>query len=1299
MPAFAPRPSFNAWDRNQQIGMALDQPFTFGQTVGENFQQGILDSFGLGSVVRDIAAPAKANDGTGRYAPADGGGFASLFGQKAPDAIDNPSSVDWRAKAAADFQERALTKEQYESSPNFRTEIPWEKGMTEARAAALAGMYDVKQARAHFSEKQPIAAFLGQLGGQALDPINYVPVFGQGVQAAAVARVGGITGRALLSASEAAINTAAFGVATAGIRAKYGDDVSFESITTDIAMSAIIGGIFGAGIGTLARGADRRAMALKNVRPRLETIGNVMQARAVINDAVQGLVTDGEVRLNPNSTSAIERMADQVVERTAGVKSLRDETARVTGSKPGEVVISPSGARVQVRPEVVEASSLIRATGALQVRDRTSAASAAQVEDIALNLDPARLMPNIDASQGAPLVGGDNIIDSGNGRVLAIKRAYEAYPDKAAAYRAALVEAGYADAAGMQQPVLVNRRITELSETARAQFNAELNGPTTARMSAVELAALDREALTPGVMDALDDAPVTAAGNRAFVQRFLANLPQNERGAMLERDGKTLNADGARRIENALVAAAYGDVDAGVLRRFAEATDDNTRAIVGALSDVAGTWARMRGAIKRQEVGAEFDLTPELTQALRLLGRWRDDAAAEKRPVSTVIREGLAQLDMLSGEVSPEAQTFIRMFYADDHFGRAVGRDVLTARLKNIADSTIELGRPSLFGDVLMPTKGEVLTNAQRDEADTFAADGLEPRAQEGDGPSGAEAGGAGGQGAAFEPTFRDLKEDDGTAKAGDTIIVYRLGKSGGELSGRNGGNAEAIAKHWQNIQDGPRSAEGIGDTVVAYAVKLTKEPDSPYTASRNGKPFEAASVGRELKGNGIINYSFPPDGAGWEARTLGEFPIQAIEDDMVARGVEDALLPDFVPLDELTRTLRSVANDRLAGPSPEVAAAPDNTQGIANAFPPPAVAEKVRTAREFVASSPDRSLDETYAVIGAYQDDLDAFGKAAAAENDATWRNPGLKDKAGAAEKMVRKGYESTQELTDLVRGGFEVKSPRDAEAIVDGLRQRYGDILDEGWRMTAVNYFDRKVLVRFDDGTIGEVQLWHPRMYDIKETRGHALYEEARKLEATDPKSPRLDELFAEQRALYASALPTADPSWLPVINGLLGKSQAPGNATRNAASEIGLPESMISTREAEAQPLLDLGTNQPAPSAMTAALPSQSKNAASMFGSDPSRPTAAINATEPMPDPVPDGLVEAAARVGKGEDLRQLAEVHGVKEDGSFTEQGEIDQMRQEGKLTAEDEAEIDAAEQMYADADAWAKSLEVAGRCMI
>lgn len=91
--------------------------------------------------------------------------------------------------------------------------------------------------------------------------------------------------------------------------------------------------------------------------------------------------------------------------------------------------------------------------------------------------------------------------------------------------------------------------------------------------------------------------------------------------------------------------------------------------------------------------------------------------------------------------------------------------------------------------------------------------------------------------------------------------------------------------------------------------------------------------------------------------------------------------------------------------------------------------------------------------------------------------------------------------------------------------------------------------------------------------------------------------------------------------------------------------------------------------------------------------------VNAVEPSPYPVPEGLAEAEARVGKGEDMRQLADVHGVKEDGSFAEEIEIQAMRDAGRLTPEDEAELAAAQQVADDADAYADTLAVAARCVV
>lgn len=713
MAVFAPRPRYQQFNVGEQIALGLDRPFSVTRTLSENFQQGILDSFGLGTAIQELTTPP----------------------------LQDPNPIPFRGETPENYAARkarneaaALSEEEYKASPYFRDELKWEPGMTEDRAAAISKRIDTRNVRAYFSQKQPIAAFLGGFAGQAFDPVNYVPVFGPLARTAAIARFGSIGGRALLSASEAAINTAAFGMLTADVRQSLGNDASFATIVSEIAMSALIGGAFGTAGGIISRGRDvKLRIAEAKARDAIKTVEMQQKAAVAANSAIDSFLNTGDVKLDPTAVAARREVETLVNERTAAPRKLAQETSAVTGNKVGQVVVTPTGRRVAVQPEVVELSSLTHAEGALQVRNRRNAASATQVEEMATTLDPARLMPSIDAGAGAPLVGDDNIIDSGNGRTMAIRRAYENYPEKAAEYRQALIDAGFPEAAEMAQPVLVQRRLTKLSADARAQFNADANTSSTARMSPVELAQMDRAALTDDVMGLLDVGPVTSKANRAFVQRFLAELPTNERTALVDPAGN-LSAEGVRRIENALVAQAYGDVDAGIVRRFAEAVDDNTRSIVGALSDVAGRWAKFRADTKAGVVAPHLDVTPELAEALRRISDWREQAAREKRPVSKVIQEGMAQLDLLSGEISPVAQTFIRMFYQSDAFTQATGRDSLAAMLSDMIESGYELGRPSLFGDALPDVPAvKVLENAIRRNvsADLLTAGDALSRAEE----------------------------------------------------------------------------------------------------------------------------------------------------------------------------------------------------------------------------------------------------------------------------------------------------------------------------------------------------------------------------------------------------------------------------------------------------------------------------------------------------------------------------------------------------------------------------------------
>lgn len=1294
MPTFAPRRTSQQVDRVARVETMMNLPFTLSRNLGEQFQQGIMDSFGLGTVIRNANIPA------GNTAPDMGGPLPN------PVASLGRLAQNVGGMIRQDRPQPSMTEDEYKSSPYYRAEVPFQEGMTEDRAAALALFYDTRKTREYFGQMRPFSTFVGQLAGQALDPINYVPVFGPAAETAAVARMGTIGGRAVLGSVDAAVNTAAFGALTANLRDQFGDDTSWQAMTSEIAISALIGGAFGGVSGIIAntyrgvRGrADRQAEA--KIADQMTDMRSMREARAALGQAVGDLAAGRDVSLTPNAAAAVERIQTAAASAAASARALADQTAQI--AETARVAITPTGSRVEVRPEVVELDDLVNATGALQVRNRGTQASAAQVEQIATELDPARLMPSVDADSGAPIVGEDNVVDSGNGRVMAIRRAAEAYPDRYGAYKKALEGAGY-DLTGFRNPVLISRRLTPLSQEARAQFNAEANAPRAAQMSAVEIAAMDRNALD-GTLDVLDPSPITSAANRAFVQRFLGNLAPSARGALVDGAGN-LNADGARRIENALVAAAYGDVDLGVLRRFAEATDDNTRTIVGAMSDVAGRWAQMRQEVKAGNISPEFDVTVELTDALRLIGRWREQAAREGRPVSVVIKEEMGQLDLLSGEVAPETQVIIAAFYKTNSFTQAAGRDTIADFLRRVVDAAEELGRPQLFGDAGV-ARMEVLRNAAVNE-----------------------------QGNLFTPVGTvDGIEADGGFSRGTPVAADREG--GGQGTGESG---RGQADNADGVE--PLALENLGrvtdDEHEAIEAALEREirAQSPLTpteqraiddgyAYANGGPEMADLIDRGAvpapRDLMLYRGASRADAGGdeWVSLTFSRATARNFsggDDANIASVVIPAGTPVFSPRS-------GISGGEVLVRQSDFAAAVSATDGLIT----PSVGQPValrdlspegqaRAQADFVASQPARSLDELYEVVQSHQDELGRIGAELAEQTGADFRNPGIKKKATSAEKMARKRYDSTSRLTDVVRAGYVVETPDQVDTIIAGLAQRFR-VLDEGWRMTEAGYFDRKAMVQFEDGTIGEVQFWHPDLLKKKDGTGHALYEEMRT--ATDP--ARKMELLDQQRRVYLESLETIGEEWLPIVDQLLDEVSedvariagrpASGNMRSNASAATGRPDSMTSANSTGSQAPPSVTIAQALPSDTAAGRPSQST---SVTARSPVLIDGMPVIVRDMPDAdgrqgtlfagseslLPNDIDDAARRVAKDESLRDLALSHGVDpKTGAFTEAGDIAQLREEGRLTPEDEAELAEADRVFADAEAWGRALDAAVRCIL
>lgn len=185
---------------------------------------------------------------------------------------------------------------------------------------------------------------------------------------------------------------------------------------------------------------------------------------------------------------------------------------------------------------------------------------------------------------------------------------------------------------------------------------------------------------------------------------------------------------------------------------------------------------------------------------------------------------------------------------------------------------------------------------------------------------------------------------------------------------------------------------------------------------------------------------------------------------------------------------------------------------------------------RDWVDASPWQSADDLRDMMAAAKENQDALAEVAglaAREAGAEFKNPGVKmNMERITQKIADRGGRPGA-VTDIVRGGFMVSDPTQPDRIIQRLGEDF-QVIDEGWKVTPAGYFDRTALVRFKDGTIGEIQFWEPSLFKAKMDRGHALYEEWRKL---PPDSPRAEALEKEMAQLYGDTVRGMSPDWKAV------------------------------------------------------------------------------------------------------------------------------------------------------------------------
>lgn len=259
-------------------------------------------------------------------------------------------------------------------------------------------------------------------------------------------------------------------------------------------------------------------------------------------------------------------------------------------------VKTAKGTRLDTNLAVIEADDLIASHDSLgnanpdypqelQPRDRSRQSSQQQIHNIAKELDPDSLGRSNRADSGAPIIGPDRVVESGNGRTIAIKLAYQ--QGKAEDYRDWIVEnADYfgfsaEQVQGMKQPVLVRVRKTDVD---RAQFAVEANQDDKLSYSATERAKSDAKRITGPLLELFnpdETGNLIAASNMKFIQGFLASLGEHEAAQYMTTDGKPTQAL-VMRIKSAIFSKAYNDDR--LLEMVADQTKPDLQNVLNALS-------------------------------------------------------------------------------------------------------------------------------------------------------------------------------------------------------------------------------------------------------------------------------------------------------------------------------------------------------------------------------------------------------------------------------------------------------------------------------------------------------------------------------------------------------------------------------------------------------------------------------------------------------------------------------------------------------------------------------------------
>ena len=322
-----------------------------------------------------------------------------------------------------------------------------------------------------------------------------------------------------------------------------------------------------------------------------------------------------------------------------------------------------------------------------QPRDRNRPQMRGQVEKMTKGMKPELLAESQFVNEGAPVINNSGVVLNGNGRVMAVQKAYkgltDAHKKSAKAYKDYLVSIapslGIAPekVQSMDHPVLV-RQAADDADT-NAIINSTEGG---AKLGGAEQAKADADRLKLSTLEQFVDngtGEFMNPSNREFRRGAASDVFSDAEGNSVFNEKGDLSPTGQFRIRNAIFAKAYDDNY--LLTQLSEATDNNSKNVMNAMIAAAPEVAKVNEGIKNGTLYPDYDISDVITKTAKTIMSLRN----EGKPLSFHLQE-----TSLFSQGESEAERLVLEFIERNKFKSRTIADMY----KGACDRIFAIGSP-----------------------------------------------------------------------------------------------------------------------------------------------------------------------------------------------------------------------------------------------------------------------------------------------------------------------------------------------------------------------------------------------------------------------------------------------------------------------------------------------------------------------------------------------------------------------------------------------------------------------------